>query len=190
VLFLISHVFSPIRPHQHPTHSTLEGQNLSLTILDAILLTEKTLTQELELLSELRVFPSAELALVRKEVKAFKDHQEQVLSKSATDAGASVGGGQRAAPGGALSGPGATGEVEEGANPGAGAGGLGTGYDDLVAILSAESKLCERKLLMLGRRRQEEEDRRVLLGKKVARARALEEAQARDPANFRNQQRF
>lgn len=56
-----------------------------------------------------------------------------------------------------------------------------------MAILSAENKLCERKLLLMACRRQEEEERRALYLKKLARAKAVEDTQARDPANFRNQ---
>jgi hypothetical protein len=152
---------------------TTEGQNLSLNILDAILLTEKTIQRELELLHELNAYPSAELAIIRKDIKTFKDQQELVLTRAA-DMHNSGGGGD-----------------DEGGN-GAGAGGGGesmptNGYDDLVAILSAENKLCERKLLMLASRRQEEEERRALYMKKIMRSKALEENQARDPANFRNQ---
>lgn len=109
-------------------------------------------------------------------MKAFKDHQDFILLNSGasnkTDAGAIT---QTDGVATLLSG-------EEGANSM-----LSSGYDDLVQILSAENKLCERKLLMMGSRRQEEEERRVLYMKKLARVKAQDDTQARDPANFRNQ---
>ena len=188
---------------------TLEGQNLSLSILDAILLTERKIVRELELLMEMKAYPSAELVLIRKEVKAFKEQQEFILSKSAensTSKGEAAALLQREATGNSA-GAGTSVGAGNGANASdpqmpptsvsaAALGGddvaimLSSGYDDLVAILSAENKLCERKLLMMGSRRQEEEERRALFMKKIARAKAMEDNQARDPANFRNQLRF
>ena len=162
---------------------------MSLSILDAILLTEKTILRELEALAELRAYPSAELVLIRKEVKAFKDHQDFILLKSGENKKLDGEGATASEAGTASSADGSGGPV--GAN-GALSGEevtlmLSSGYDDLVQILSAENKLCERKLLMMGSRRQEEEERRVLYLKKLARAKAQDDNQARDPASFRNQ---
>ena len=64
---------------------------------------------------------------------------------------------------------------------------INNGYNDLIKILSIENKLCEHKLLLLNTRKQEEEEKRIIYMKKLARARAVEDNQARDPANFRNQ---
>lgn len=172
-----SHIYSS--PPHRSLYRTLEGQNLSLSILEAILLTEKTIVRELEMLTELRAYPSAELVLIRKEVKAFKDQQELILSKSGENT--KLDGAQAEAAG------------MDGAQGSGGASTddlssmLSSGYDDLVAILSAENKLCERKLMMMACRRQEEEERRALYLKKLARAKAQEDNQSRDPANFRNQ---
>ena len=168
---------------------------MSLSILDAILLTEKTIFRELEALAELRAYPSAELVLIRKEVKAFKDHQDFILLNSGEHKkGDGEGMGmmlqqQQGEMGSAMGGDGsAAGPVGvNGALSGEEIMKLSSGYDDLVQILSAENKLCERKLLMMGSRRQEEEERRVLYLKKLARAKAQEDNQTRDPANFRNQ---
>ena len=161
---------------------TLEGQNLSLNILDSILLTEKTILRELEMLADLRAYPSAELVLIRKEVKVFKEQQEAILTKteSVGGKGNAVAVSHREASSAAVAG-GVDATVEDVTS------GLTSGYDDLVAILSAENKLCERKLLMMGCRRQEEEERRALYLKKQARVKAIEDNQSRDPANFRNQ---
>ena len=60
---------------------TIDGQNQSLIILNAILLTERAITKEIALLMELRVYPSMELAIIRKEIKSFKDHQDYILCK-------------------------------------------------------------------------------------------------------------
>lgn len=156
---------------------TLEGQNLSLSILEAILLTEKTIYRELEMLTELRAYPSAELVLIRKEVKAFKDQQDFILSKAGEN---KLDGAQADAAGldGQSAGNGSSDDLTSMLN---------SGYDDLVAILSAENKLCERKLMLMSCRRQEEEERRALYVKKLARAKVQEDNQSRDPANFRNQ---
>lgn len=161
---------------------TVEGQKLSLSILEAILLTEKTIMQEVELLADLRAYPSAELVLIRKEVKAFKEQQEQILTKTGAGSCGEGEGARQKDPSGAGAGAGDGGATLEDL-----ASGLTSGYDDLVAILSAENKLCERKLLLMACRRQEEEERRALYLKKLARAKAAEEANVRDPASFRNQ---
>lgn len=167
---------------------TTQGQNLSLSILDAILLTEKTILRELEALAELHAYPSAELVLIRKEVKAFKDHQDFILLNSGdskkVDAGAIMQGDASSAAGTDGGSSGGGGNVMSGEEMNMM---LSSGYDDLVQILSAENKLCERKLLMMASRRQEEEERRVLYMKKLARAKAQDDSQTRDPANFRNQ---
>jgi len=149
-------------------------------------LTERTIVRELEALAELRAYPSAELVLIRKEVKAFKDHQDFILLNSGDnkkpDAGVIMQSDAGSAAGTDSSAGAANGAPGEEMNSM-----LSSGYDDLVQILSAENKLCERKLLMMGSRRQEEEERRVLYLKKLARAKAQDDSQTRDPANFRNQ---
>jgi len=45
------------------------------------LLTERAITKEIALLMDLRVYPSMELAIIRKEIKSFKDHQDYILCK-------------------------------------------------------------------------------------------------------------
>ena len=43
---------------------------------------------------------------------------------------------------------------------------------------------------MLRNRRQEEEDKRIMYMKKMAKIKAMQEAEQRDPANFRNQRNY
>jgi len=62
-------------------YRTLDGQNQSLIILSAMLLTERAITKEIALLMELKVYPTMELAMIRKDIKSFKDHQDFILCK-------------------------------------------------------------------------------------------------------------
>lgn len=124
---------------------------------NSVLSLEQAVSEEIVALTDLKTFPSAELVLIRKEVKAFKDLQEA--------AGVSTEG---------LSGAGADGPKA---------------HENMMAVADAEQRMCNRKLELLRARRHEEQEARAILMKKIARARALEEAQAKDPANFRNQKR-
>ena len=52
------------------------------TALEGIMRAEVAITQELEKLAELRVFPSNELQIIKKEVKAFKAAHDDIISKT------------------------------------------------------------------------------------------------------------
>jgi hypothetical protein len=157
-------------------YRTISGQNASIGLLESIYNLERDIGAELAALSEYRVYPSAELAIIRKEVKAFKDHQESVLQqKSGADSSSS----SRTKLDSNVQNDGER-------SPNRGAEGI-SGYNDLVNILNLENKLCVRKLNILSSRRQEEEDFRTAALRKQAKQRALEDNQSKDPANFRNQ---
>jgi len=83
VLYLVTNIInSPnYRLSKYNIIRTVNGQNQSLAILNAILLTERAISKEIVLFMDLRVYPSMELAVVRKDVKAFKDHQDFILGE-------------------------------------------------------------------------------------------------------------
>lgn len=60
----------------------------------------------------------------------------------------------------------------------------------VVELRDLEIKLSERKLTLLHTRRQDELEARALYQKKLARAKAAEDSQSKDPLNFRNQTGF
>lgn len=170
-------------------------------VLDSILLNEKSISRELHGFLQMKAFPTSELAIVRKEVKAFKEHQEVVLQSRSDQMGGGMIDVKLISIIAAAAGSQSTADLTQNVinsspskNADAGVEGdlaaLFGGYDDLIGLLTAENRLCERKLLMFGNRRQEEEDRRVVYMKKMARAKALQDAQERDPANFKNQRSF
>jgi hypothetical protein len=51
-------------------------------------------------------------------------------------------------------------------------------------MVASETRVCEKKLAIFRHRRHEENENRVQLARRMARARAMEEQQAKDPANF------
>ena len=67
---------------------------------------------------------------------------------------------------------------------------LSNGYDNLISILTSENKLCERKLTIFNNKRLEEENKKMIIMRKIAKIKQLDEAQSLDPANFRNQKNF
>lgn len=113
--------------------------------LEEILLVERAASDEIEHLSSLRVFPTVELASIRKDIKSLKDIQE----------------------------------------------GGGKGDSEFLAEnlshIELEQKFCNRKFTALKTRRLEEEELRAVQMKKLAKLKAMDEAQAKDPANFKNQ---
>ena len=56
----------------------MDGQNASLGILNSILNIECASTTELNGFAAMNMFPSAEIAAIRKEFKSFKEYQETV----------------------------------------------------------------------------------------------------------------
>jgi len=56
---------------------------MSMSALNSILNLECTISNEMQAFCDLKVFPSAELAAIRKEVKMFKEQQDSVLNDNA-----------------------------------------------------------------------------------------------------------
>lgn len=100
---------------------------------------ERAITDEFRMFQELGVFPTAELAILRREIKNFK-------------------------------------ELSEGL--------------DISEVSELESRLCEKKLSLIRSKRVEDQNAKSMIQKRALKLKLLEEEQARDPANFRNQKRF
>jgi hypothetical protein len=123
--------------------------NTALQLNQMICQLERETTIELQTLQELKIFPTAEIAVIKKERKAFLDSTALKLD---------VPGDQ---------------EMQQSDNS-----------------TEQELNLSERKLSIIRNRRMEEQELLVNVQKKALKAKQIEEAQARDPANFRNQRKF
>ena len=125
---------------------------------------------ELRIFAELDIFPSVELALIRKEMKSFLEFQNfqqqeiQVNSNATSDQKSSQSNTKLSL---------AQKQI--------------LFYENLSIIIQVEKKMCEKKLHVLQNRRQEEQDTRTAMARKLARIKTLEDSQSKDPANFRNQ---
>ena len=153
-------------------HRTAGGATEATRLLTSIFETEKMITGELKLLSDLRVFPSQELLLVRKDIKGFKDktvitkidklEKEKIQinrSKEESLQNAKI-----------------IKNVPE--------------YEVIIEVSAMEQLVTERKLSLFIERRKDEQEAKVHLSRKNAKSRAMQEVQSRDPSNFTNQKRF
>lgn len=119
-------------------------QNACLSLLNSILTLEQMISNEIQDFLALNIFPTAELSIIRKEIKAFRDHQEAAIVQQ---------NGQRLNV--SSSSPGQTaGEGDEGA--GGSGGGSSNPYEFVLAALNHEKTLCDRKLHVLATRKKEE----------------------------------
>lgn len=144
-------------------------QEDSLALLKAILESEREARAAIGGLRNLHVFPAQEVAIVRKDLRQLRDRQEAVLSEHCENETEEMEGrGRKAA-------------KAQSVDP------VSETYDPLLVLLREELLLCEKKVLLLHDRRIGEEELRVQQSKRLARLRLIEETQARDPANFRNQ---
>ena len=116
---------------------------------------EKAITLEVSNFERIGIYPSAELAIIRKDLKNFKEKELQIRSEEPENAAAGVNGSNR------------------------------DWLDE--NLLRHELRMSEKKYDLLQRRRQDDDLSRATSERKVAKAKALEELQARDPANFANQ---
>ena len=140
-------------------------------LLVYILGTEKLISKELRSLFDMKVFPTQELLLIRKDLKAFKekiantkiDHKgNEIVERRASGQG--------------------QGQVSHSI--------LDTDFNNSLTNCLSEQLLAERKLNLLTERRKHEEDARISHAKKMARIRAAQKTQSRDPSSFANQKRF
>ncbi len=135
--------------------------------LQGILELEKSLTEELNALCEFKVFPSVELQLIKKEVKAFKEYQDQQKCEMAAE-----------------------GTDSTSKNGNTAVKKLITMYQSLANNSLIEQRVCEKKLSIVRSRRQDEQELRNQYLRKMARLKAMEEKEAKDPYNFRNQKNY
>ena len=150
-------------------HRATKGQSNDMANLETILDIETTISSELRRLKEMHVFPAQELSLIKKEVKVFKESFEGAIAHDAKKEYSAVYYEATAVQGSKSS--------------------TAKAAEEYAAMIAAESKVCEKKLHILRMRRGEEQDARQAQARRIARARAVEDSQARDPANF-SQQRF
>lgn len=136
---------------------TLTAQATRHAALDSIRSLEQAVSNELRQLLDMRVYPSAELAAIRKEVRGFRD------SFFFEDGGA---GNNNA--GASERGPYLTPKETE----------------EAIQTTSAELRLAEKKLQILRARRNDEALARDAMQRKAARSKAIEALQMSDPTNF------
>jgi hypothetical protein len=135
--------------------------------LNAILSSERFVSRELHSLFELAAFPQSELAIVRKEMKLFKEFQQKLIEENENKSNGDV-----------ISA--AEGAVNLGSS-------LTASHDVLYRILSEENKVVQHKLSILSEKRQIEQEARNAYIRKMMKLKALEEAEKSDPRSFKNQ---
>lgn len=132
--------------------------------LQLMLAAERDISQELETLAALKIFPAPELFLIRKETKHFRETQGRTLADQGSGVATST---EEAGREGSVSQPG----------PG-------------DASLEAELALVDRKLAILRARRHDAEEARAASRRKNAKLKQLQQTQSRDPSNFGNQSHY
>lgn len=131
-------------------------------------------TRELKLLSDLKVFPSQELLLVRKDVKGLKDkaalskeeklgnERERLQNTRSREEPVKIAK--------------ITKKIPE--------------YEEIIVVSAMEQLVTERKLSLFVERRKDEQEAKIHKSRKNAKTRAIQEVQSRDPSNFTNQKKF
>lgn len=168
---------------------TLQSQRQSLELLQAIRHAEASVAQEIERFLQLRVFPNAELIQIRRDIKAFKELQEQVLQQ--VDGASSL---THAVVSSDSSSDLATKNSQNSQSNLHSNGSNSSGSQAaLLSLLFEEHQLCDRKLSALTQRRMAEEEAQIVQQRRAQQrlAREAEGAtqQTRDSSgfNFRNQ---
>jgi hypothetical protein len=142
--------------------------NSTLQINNMIISIEKEVTDELQQLLEMRIFPSAELAIIRKDKKTFLENAQQMASLNGTSNSYNHSTGSSAVA----------------------VAGDQSALQSLDPLLEQELILVEKKLSVFKSRRVDEKDILISIQKRIVRNKQIEEKQAKDPANFKNQKRF
>jgi hypothetical protein len=165
-LFLLSSSEWSQWKNEHDYHRTLHSRHTSLQLLQQILQIEKEITNEFFLLNKMKIFPSAEIIMIKKETKAYRERW-CVENTPPVGTGGAGGGGT-------------------------GGGGGGDPFEEILDpnVLENELILSERKLSIIRGRRVDEEETRMVQKKRMVKAKQIEETQSKDPLNFRNQTRF
>jgi hypothetical protein len=145
----------------------LKSLQNNIEALNTILNSERFVSREIHSLFELASFPQSELAIVRKEMKLFKEFQQKLIEESENK-----------------------GNVETTSFPeanGNNSSSLTASHDILYRILNEESKVTEHKLYILSQKRQIEQEARNAYIRKMMKLKAMEEAEKSDPRSFKNQ---
>jgi hypothetical protein len=152
---------------------------------------EVAITQELEKLADLRIFPTNELQIIKKEVKTFKAAHEDIIAKT-THLETTL-----QAQGCGVSGSGGGSPTKSGGRTRKAQGDtdcevralqhqlmLLRNSDAYIAMISSEYRLCEKKLSILRSKRMDEAQTFAQNERRKERRKQREEQQERDPANF------
>lgn len=127
------------------------------TDLRIILINEKKYTEYLQELSRMEVYPSHEVAIVKRDLASLRESKDSALYSNGAESS----------------------RVND----------LSI-YEADVLSLAMEKSLSIRKLALISRRLEEQVEVQSQHRKKLARMKAAEEAQAKDPRNFRNQSKY
>ena len=149
-------------------------------LLLSILEKERMISQELQTLVEMKTLSSAGLTAIRQEMKSLKTQNENNLSPNSILQVIDISNNE---------------EESNDANNNINKKQVKykttiPDYNDSIEMISAEYKTIDKKLTMLTLRRQNEQELRLAYQRKLARNKAIEEVQAKDPLNFRNQRKF
>ena len=176
-------------------------------LLAYILGTEKLISNEVRSLSEMKVFPSQELLLIRKDLKAFKEKTcSSNLNMKVDQQGSEISEGRVG-----LSEQGSThnnsnsnsnsssginstsnnnSNNNSNSNSNSNSNILDLDFNSSLTNCLSEQLLAERKLSLLSERRKHEQEARITHAKKMAKIRLAQKTQSKDPSSFANQKRY
>ncbi len=152
-----------------------------MELLTNILNIENAISREIQAFMKLQIFPMQELNSIRKEIKMFKEQQEEILLKLQSNNAVEDSQASNKKSNDSKS------KKNQASSSAINLQSLTNGYDNLMTILLEENKLCDKKLMLLNIRREAEEEARLAYMKKMAKLKAAEDNQSKDPSNFKNQ---
>lgn len=134
---------------------------------------EKQISSELKVFTEMKIFPSQEILLIKKDMKAYKEKFMCVKLKQRERSGETDNSSKEEEAKNVLSYQSDDRDTEENRE-----------------LSKTEQLVSERKLYLFTERRRAEEEFRIIHARKVAKARAALELQSKDPSNFMNQKKY
>ena len=174
-------------------------------LLAYILGTEKLISNEVRSLSEMKVFPSQELLLIRKDLKAFKektcssnlnmkvDQQGSEISEGRvglSEQGSTHNNSNSNSSSGINSTSNNNNNSTSTNNSNSNSNILDLDFNSSLTNCLSEQLLAERKLSLLSERRKHEQEARITHAKKMAKIRLAQKTQSKDPSSFANQKRY
>ena len=157
--------------NEEALNRTLSSQKTCQAALEGILRTEEAISDELRALADIGSFPSSELAMIKREIKAFKTTYEETIAKAAKCEKAMFT------------------QSDDGIRMNGNIVHMKY-HEDYINMIGAEYKLAEKKLAILRSKRQDEHQLKAAQQRRLERKKALHDQQQRDPANFSHQSRF